>query len=195
MERVRGIPWKLHRPFIEAFMTIWLGIPATKAPEAILLVRILVGTVFLSEGIQKFLYPAALGVERFIRIGIPWPDLLASFVGVVEIGAGVLVLAGLLTRLAAACLTINISVAILSTKIPILLGSGFWGFANPKPGQAGFWAMAHEARTDWAMFLGGLCLVWIGAGPWSMDAWIHAHRAENEVSSRPLIDTSKTNGS
>jgi putative oxidoreductase len=159
----------MHICTVEVSMTIWHRILGTRAPAAIFLVRTLVGTVFLSEGIQKFLYPAALGTGRFVRIGIPWPNITAPFVGTVETAAGCLVLAGLLTRLAAACLTINISMAILSTKIPILLGYGFWGFANPKVGLHGFWAMAHEARTDWSMLLGGLCLFWIGAGPWSLD--------------------------
>ena len=90
--------------------------------------------------------------------------------GAVETAAGLLLLAGLLTRPAAAILAINISVAILSTKLPILLGHGFWGFADPAHGLAGFWAMAHEARTDWTMLLGSLCLLWTGAGPWSLDA-------------------------
>jgi len=51
---------------------------------------------------------------------------MAQFVGVVEIVGGLLLLAGLLTRLAAIPLIIDISVAIWTTKIPILLKSGFW---------------------------------------------------------------------
>lgn len=151
-------------------MTTWHRMLDSRAPAAMVLVRTLVGSVFLSEGIQKFLYPAALGAGRFARIGIPWPGLTGPFVGAVETGAGLLLLAGLLTRPAAAVLAVNISVAILSTKLPILLGHGFWGFADPARGLAGFWAMAHEARTDWAMLLGSLCLLWTGAGPWSLDA-------------------------
>ena len=42
--------------------------------SGILLVRILVGWVFLSEGIQKLLFPAALGAGRFVKIGIPAPQ-------------------------------------------------------------------------------------------------------------------------
>ena len=44
----------------------------------ILLVRILAGWVFLSEGIQKFLFPAALGTGRFVKIGIPCPHPLSE---------------------------------------------------------------------------------------------------------------------
>jgi len=127
------------------------------APRATILVRLLVGWVFLSEGIQKFLFPAALGVGRFTKIGIPAPQFFAPFVGVVEIVCGTLVILGLLTRPAAVPLLINISVAILTTKLPML-------------GKSGFWATMHEARTDICMWCGALFLAIVGAGPRSFDA-------------------------
>jgi uncharacterized membrane protein YphA (DoxX/SURF4 family) len=117
----------------------------------------LVGAVFVSEGIQKFLFPETLGVGRFIKIGIPVPAFTAPFVGVVEIVCGVFVVVGLLTRLAAIPLIIDMLVAIATTKIPMLLKSGFW-------------AMAHEARTDYAMLLGSIFLMLVGAGTLSVDA-------------------------
>jgi uncharacterized membrane protein YphA (DoxX/SURF4 family) len=132
-------------------------ITRTQAPAVTALIRLAVGSIFLSEGIQKFLFPAELGVGRFIKIGIPAPGLLAPFVGVVEIGCGLLVLVGLATRLATVPLVIDMLVAIATTKIPILL-------------QRGFWAMAHEARTDLAMLLGAVFLLIVGAGPLSLDA-------------------------
>lgn len=128
----------------------------TQAPSATILVRLMVGAVFLSEGIQKFLFPDALGVGRFVKIGIPAPHFFAPFVGVVEILFGALLILGLLTRLAVIPLLIDISVAILTTKIPMLAKSGFW-------------SMAHEARTDFCMLLGLLFLLIIGAGPSSID--------------------------
>src|SRR5256885_16939791 len=90
------------------------------APAATVLVRLLVGVVFLSEGIQKFLFPTTLGIGRFVKIGIPAPQVFAPFVGVVESVSGTLLIIGLLTRLAAFVLLINISVAIITTKIPML---------------------------------------------------------------------------
>jgi uncharacterized membrane protein YphA (DoxX/SURF4 family) len=137
----------------------------THAPAAVILVRLIVGAVFLSEGIQKFLYPADLGVGRFTKIGIPSPEIMAPFVGVVEIVCGTLILIGLLTRLAAVLLIIDMIVAISTTKIPMLLKSGFW-------------AMAHEARTDWAMLLGSIFLLVVSAGPWSFDARIASKDTE-----------------
>ena len=131
----------------------------TSAPAAVVLVRLLVGGVFLSEGIQKFVYPDALGVGRFVKIGIPAPGVMAPFVGVVEVACGLLLILGLLTRLAAIPLIIDMLVAIASTKIPILLKNGFW-------------AMAHEARTDYSMLLGCAFLLLVGAGRLSLDARI-----------------------
>jgi putative oxidoreductase len=76
----------------------------------------------------------------------------------------------LLTRLAVIVLLIDISVAIISTKIPALLGHGFWSFSLMKLPQYGFWGMMHEARTDFSMWLGLLFLLMVGAGKWSFDA-------------------------
>lgn len=131
----------------------------SRAPAATVLVRLLVGAVVLSEGIQKFLFPAALGVGRFAHIGIPAPEILAPFVGVVEVVGGILLLLGLATRLAAVPLVINMLVAIGTTKVPIFLSRGFW-------------AAAHEARADWSMLLGALFLLLVGAGPWSLDGYL-----------------------
>jgi len=130
---------------------------ATDRHAATVLIRLVVGAVFLTEGIQKFLFPAALGVGRFAKIGIPWPGVSAPFDAVFEIGCGVLVLLGLATRWAAIPLIIDMLVAIATTKLPMLAKSGFWN-------------MAHEARTDWSMLLGALFLLVVGGGAWSLDA-------------------------
>ena len=125
--------------------------------KALLLARLAAGCIFLSEGIQKFLFPAELGVGRFVKIGTPAPPLLAPFVGVVEIVCGTLLIVGLFTRLAAIPLIIDISVAIATTKVPMLSKSGFW-------------ATAHEARVDFAVLLICLMLATVGVGPLSLDA-------------------------
>lgn len=154
---------------------------ASRAPAATILIRLIVGSVFLSEGIQKFLLPDALGVGRFVKIGIPYPEIMAPFVGVFEIGCGGLIILGLLTRLAAIPMIINMTVAIASTKIPMLLGHGYWMFNLPKLNQYGFWSMAHEARTDFAMLLGAIFLLIVGAGPISIDALLFRTRDELQL--------------
>jgi putative oxidoreductase len=140
-----------------------------KAPAAVILIRLMVGGVFLTEGILKFLYPEALSAGRFGRIGIPFPHIMGPFVGCVETVCGALLVIGLLTRLAAIPLLIDISVAILSTKIPILLGHGLWKFHLADLPHYGFLSMMHEARTDFCMLLGLLFLLCVGAGHWSVD--------------------------
>lgn len=125
------------------------------------LVRALAGLVFISEGIQKFLYPAALGVGRFASIGIPAPSVSAPFVGVVEIVAGAALVVGLATRLSAVLLLVDISVAIATTKVPMLFAKGFW-------------AAAHESRTDFAMLLALVFVLVAGGGRRSIDARLTA---------------------
>lgn len=137
-------------------MTWYQKIVQTSAPASIILIRLAVGGVFLSEGIQKFLYPAEVGSGRFAKIGLPSPELLGPFVGTFEIVCGALVLLGLITRIAVIPLIIIMLTAISSTKIPILLDKGFW-------------PMAHEARTDLSMLLGSLFLLIVGAGTYSID--------------------------
>ena len=99
---------------------------------------------------------------------------MGPFVGTVEILCGTLVLLGLLTRFAAVPLIGVMIMAIVSTKIPILLGQSFWGFELRKLPEYGFWSMAHEARTDFSMLLGSIFLVRVGAGPRSVDARLAA---------------------
>ena len=123
----------------------------------------MVGAVFLSEGIQKFLFPDQLGAGRFLEIGLPMPEVLGPFVGTFEIACGSLVLLGLLTRLAVIPLLTIMTVALITTKWPILVSQGFW-------------SAAHEARTDWSMSLGALLLLLVGGGRWSLDAWFASHR-------------------
>ena len=134
------------------------------------LIRLLVGWVFLIEGILKYLWLDDLGVGRFTSIGIPAPHFTAPFVGLVEMVCGVLVIVGLFTRLAAVPLLIDISVAILSTKISILLGHGYWRFSLPNVKHYGVLGMLHEARTDISMVLGLIFILIVGAGALSVDA-------------------------
>jgi uncharacterized membrane protein YphA (DoxX/SURF4 family) len=142
------------------------------APASVILIRILVGWVFVSEGIGKFLYPAEQAVGRFEKIpGIPVPHIMGPFVGAIEIAFGTLILLGLFTRLATIPLLIDISVAILTTKIPILLGHSY---GLPALSHYNVWGMLHEARTDFSMWLVLVFLLVTGAGPWSVDGVLMA---------------------
>ncbi len=139
--------------------------PQTKMKKLILntdnsrttiLIRLMVGPVFLSEGIQKFLFADTLGSGRFEKIGLPSPEFLGGFVGSFEIVCGLLILVGLLTRLASIPLIVIMLVAVVTTKSEVLA-------------EKGFWEMMHGSRTDWAMFLGSIFLLIKGSGYWSAD--------------------------
>jgi putative oxidoreductase len=122
--------------------------------------RLIVGLVFLSEGIQKFLFPELVGAGRFEKIGFANPEFLASFVASFEITCGTLMLIGFSVRIAAVPLFIIMMTAIATTKIPILV-------------EKGFWSMAHEARTDFAMTMLVIYLLIFGSGKWSVDSKIN----------------------
>jgi len=124
-----------------------------------ILIRLMVGSVFLSEGIQKFLFPATRGAGRFENIGLPSPEFLGAFVGAFEIVCGALILIGLLTRLASIPTLIIMLVAFATTKSEVFINDGFW-------------AMMHGSRTDWAMLLGSLFLIIKGSGQFSVDWYI-----------------------
>lgn len=127
----------------------------------------MVGTVFLSEGIQKFLFPDQLGVGRFLKIGLPMPDFFGYFVPFFEIVCGLFILIGLFTRYAAIPLIIIMIVAIISTKIPILINDGFW-------------KMAHDSRTDWAMLIGSLIIMLADKGKLSVEKYLFKKRASSK---------------
>ena len=137
---------------------------ATRASGAVVLIRLYVGLIFLGEGVLKFLRPDALGPGRFDKAGIPASTFFAYFDGVFEIGCGVLILAGLLTRLAAVPMIIDMIGALAITKLPIL-----WGNAPLYPKEGGFWDFFHEGRLEVAMLCGSVFLLIVGAGAYSLD--------------------------
>lgn len=129
-------------------------IKTTNTPT--LLCRLAVGCIFLSEGLQKYITPDATGAGRFAKIGFTHAAFWAYFTGSFEIVCGILILLGLLTRLAAIPLLVIMIVAFITTKIPILTSQGFWSFA-------------HEYRTDFAMTLLLIYLLRYGGGNYSVD--------------------------
>nr|WP_241774392.1 DoxX family protein [Flavobacterium sp. Root935] len=128
----------------------------TDNSKTTILIRLMTGAVFLSEGMQKFLFPETLGAGRFAKIGLPAPEFLANFTGCFEIICGILVLLGLFVRAASIPLIIIMISAIAATKTEILIDKGFW-------------KMLHESRTDWAMLLGSIFLLIKGSGSWAFD--------------------------
>jgi len=124
-----------------------------------ILIRVIVGVVFLTEGILKFVRPGELGVGRFAHIGLPWPHLLAPFAGAVEIAAGGALILSFFAGDAALLLLIVILTAIVTTKVPILLGHHVGPFGPPKLDHYGVLSFIHEARTDLAMLFGLMAIL------------------------------------
>jgi len=141
-------------------MSLFKKIIQTDNSKTTILIRLMVGAVFLSEGIQKFLFVDKLGAGRFTKIGLPNPDFFGSFVGSFEIVCGTFILLGLVTRFSAIPTTIIMIVAIIVTKADVLTNDGFW-------------EMLHGSRTDWAMLLGSIYLIIKGGGNWSFDKKIY----------------------
>lgn len=128
-----------------------------------LLIRLTVGLIFLSEGIQKWLFPDTLGSGRFEKLGIHPAGFWAPFTSCFEILCGLLVIVGFLTRLAVLPLLVVMIVAFITTKWPEWIDQGFW-------------IMAHDGRTDLAMTLLLIFLLIYGAGRFSLDHTLYAKR-------------------
>lgn len=144
---------------------------ARRALRVLPLVRLMVGTVFLSEGLQKFFLPALRGPGRFADIGFPAPEFFGYGVGLIEVICGVMILIGLYTRWVAIPPVLIMVGALLTTKLPILVGTGIGPFVLRELNTYGVWAFLHAARTDWALLLGSLVLALAGPGPWSLDSY------------------------
>lgn len=148
----------------------WILHPPSDAPRSTLLVRCMAGGVFLSEGILKFVYPNQ-GVGRFTKLGLPFPELTANAIATLEIVGGMLLIAGLLTRLAAIPFIVEMIVAMLVTKVGVYFGTSPLPLP-PSPPKVGFWAVMHEIRSDYAQLLSCAFLMFAGPGRWSVDAYL-----------------------
>lgn len=146
----------------------WLTRPPVDGPSATLLLRVMAGGVFLSEGTLKFVY-ANQGVGRFTKLGFPFPHFTATFVGSLEIVGGMLLILGLATRYTAIPFIIEMIVAMLSTKIALYFGTSPLA-PPPSPPTVGIWAVLHEVRSEWAQLLTVGFLLVAGPGRWSVDA-------------------------
>lgn len=149
----------------------WLFSPPVDGRKEIVLIRIMVGGVFLWEGILKFVYMNQ-GVGRFTKLGFPMPELMANFIGTTEIIGGLLLLFGLFTRATALWFIVEMIVAILTTKVALYLGTSPLPLP-PAPPKMGIWAVLHEIRSDYAQLLSCLFLLYVGAGVMSLDRYFH----------------------
>jgi putative oxidoreductase len=133
-----------------------MRIQKTDSDKTTLIIRLVVSSIFITEGIQKFIYSDSLGAGRFMKIGIPYPELSAPFVGASEIMIGSLILIGLFTRIASAIGIIIMLVALSTTKLSLILNHGVFHFF-------------HEARNDLLMLFCSVFLLLKGSGARGLD--------------------------
>ena len=147
-------------------------IMASNAPASVVLMRLLWVEYFFPKLSRNFFFQMIWVWVASQKSAFRRQNFTGPFVSGVEIVCGALILVGRLTRLAAIPLIIDMLVAITTTKVPIMLARGFWRFSVSKLPSYGFWAMAREARVDFAMLLGSLFLLIVGAGAWSIAVWL-----------------------
>lgn len=131
----------------------------TEDDNKIIILRLIVGLIFISEGIQKFLFLEVLGPGLFRNIGFSHAYFWAYFTGTFEIVCGIFVLFGFLTRIMSVPLLIVMITAFISTKLPVLEYKGFWTFA-------------HDYTTDFSMTLLLILLIIHGGGKRSVDRMV-----------------------
>ena len=126
------------------------------AGYAPLVVRVLAGVIMAAHGWQKLQGgPSGFG-QALAGLGVPLPELMAYVVTLVELIGGVLLIVGLLSRLAALLLTIDLVVAILLVKVNI-------GLLSPADGSG------VGAELELALIAGFLVVLLAGPGRLSVD--------------------------
>jgi putative oxidoreductase len=118
----------------------------------ITVLRVMVGVVFVMHGWQKFFTFGIHGVTGMLSsIGVPLPGFFAIVVSLVELLGGIALILGLLTRVAAAFLIVDMTVAVLAVH----LKHGF------------FLPMGFEYALS--MLAANVCLLLTGGGAASLD--------------------------
>jgi len=132
-------------------------IDALKAQSSVglLLVRLMMAAILIVAGYSKF-FLAGLGkvADNFTGYGIPVPAVTAPFIAILELGGGILLALGLLTRYLGMLYTVEFIVAAY-VKVAII----------PPPG-GGY----TGGRLDMMLIVVAILLATHGAGRWSLDA-------------------------
>lgn len=149
--------------------TLNLSLTARLAGYAPLVARVIVGTIMATHGLQKLSAgPTTVGERELATLGVPLPVFTAYVVTFVELVGGILLIVGLLSRLAALALTIDRIAALLLGKVYVgriiaylLLKINFELIA-PADNRVG-------AELDLALIAGFLVIVLAGPGKLSLD--------------------------
>jgi putative oxidoreductase len=129
------------------------------------ILRAVAGTVFLFSGLQKVVPGIESTVDRFRDLGIPWPEMLGPAVGGLELVGGVLLLAGIFTRVVAGLFVIEMAVALVADRLPVATATRSIADA------------VGTVRLEVLLFAVCACLALLGAGRLSVDAALRHRRA------------------
>ncbi len=162
-------------------ITRWLSTPPTNGPWSIIFVRLMVGGVFLWEGIGKFHF-ASLGVGRFTLLGFPMPGAMSAGIGLLESVGGACLIVGVLTRPFAILFIGEMIGVLITTKVSLYLGQSPLPLP-PVPPQFGMWAVLHETRSDYAQLMSSLFLLFAGPGTLALDAYFASRKLASPIGS------------
>ena len=125
----------------------------------LLLIRVVLGIIMVAHGAQKLFTFGHAGVTgAMAQMGLPLPAVSAALIIAAEFGGGLLLIAGLLSRFAAAAIAFGMAVAMIQVHLP----NGFFA-----PTGYEFTLMLAAA---------GLGIVLTGPGRFSIDALIARRR-------------------
>lgn len=123
-------------------------------PGAPLVLRVVIGGLFLWHGIDKFDSGISMVADMFRSWGVPAAGFTAPLTAVIELVAGTALIAGLMTRAAAIALGVVMLGALVYVKVDLGIIS-----SEPMPG----------AELDLALLAGLVAVIITGPGRISID--------------------------
>jgi putative oxidoreductase len=141
----------------------------TWTDRGLFLLRLALGVVFVMHGWQKLAVFGHAGVTGFLtQLGVPFPGVNAVLITAVELGGGLLLLAGAFTRVAGTLIAFAMLVAVMTAH----LANGFYaptGFEYPM-----------------TLLLASAAVTMTGAGAYSVDGLLAGRQVKISEAGQPM---------